>query len=110
MVIPSEGGRLIGFAESATGKIGFAMNTSGLEIRHEAVFDNFYNENFWKSKRIIVEKDGKWGAIGHELKNMGQIVIPFIYDSMAPFKDGMSFVSMNGENFYIDLNGNRIND
>lgn len=110
MVIPSEGGRLIGFAESATGKIGFAMNTSGLEIRHEAVFDNFYNENFWKSKRIIVEKDGKWGAIGHELKNMGQIVIPFIYDSMTPFKDGISLVSRNGEKFHIDLDGNRIND
>lgn len=110
MVIPSEGGRLIGFIDHATGKVGFAMNTSGLEIRYEAVFDNFYNENFWKSERIIVEKDGKWGAIGHELKNMGQIVIPFIYDSMTPFKDGISLVSLNGEKFYIDLNGNRVED
>lgn len=110
MIIPSEGGRLVGFVENSTGKIGFAMNTSGLEIRHEAVFDDFYNENFWKSERIIVRKDGKWGAIGHELKNMGQIVIPFIYDSMTPFKDGISLVSLNDEIFYIDLNGNRVED
>ncbi len=57
---------------------------------------------------MIVKKDGKWGALGTELGSLGDVMIPFLYDTMTPFKDGRARVSLNGESFYIDVDGNRL--
>ena len=34
--------------------------------------------------------------------------VPLIYDKMTPFKDGKSWVTLNGESFYIDEFGKRL--
>lgn len=109
-VIPSEGGLLIGFVDERIDKIGFLLNRSDYIILIEPIYDDVYNENFWRSKRIIVKKDGKWGALGATLEqeNFGKVCVPFIYDKMTPFKDGKSLVTLNGESFYIDEFGKRL--
>lgn len=109
-IIPSEGGYLIGFRDWNVGKVGFVFNSSDLPVFVEPVYDTFYNENFWKTDRIIVEKDGKWGAISCVLGCLGDVKVPFIYDSMEPFKDGKSWVSLDGESFYIDIDGVRLSE
>ena len=53
-IIPSEGGYLIGFRDWNVGKVGFVFNSSDLPVFVEPVYDTFYNENFWKTDRIIV--------------------------------------------------------
>ena len=110
MVIPSEGGRLVGYMDLTVGKIGFVFSRSDLPVYVEPVYDDFYNENFWETDRIIVKKDGKWGAISCELKSLGDVKVPFIYDSMRPFKSGKSLVSLGGESFYIDIDGARLSE
>ena len=107
-IIPSEGGYLIGFRDYNANKIGFVFSRSDLPVFQEAIYDDFYNENFWKTERMIVKKDGKWGALGTELGSLGNVMVPFLYDTMTPFKDGRARVSLNGESFYIDVDGNRL--
>lgn len=107
-IIPSEGGYLIGFRDYNADKIGFVLSRSDLPVFQEAIYEDFYNENFWKTKRIIVKKDGKWGALNTEPGSMGDVMIPFIYDTMTPFQNDRARVSLNGEVFYIDVDGNRL--
>lgn len=107
-VVPSEGGYYIGFIDLSVNKIGFVLNRSDYPVIVEPIYDDFYNQNFWISKRIIVKKDGKWGALGAEFENLGDVLVPFIYDKMTPFKDGKSWVTLNGESFYIDGFGKRL--
>ena len=84
-VIPSEGGLLIGFVDERIDKIGFLLNRSDYIILIEPVYDDVYNENFWRSKRIIVKKDGKWGALGATLEqeNFQVDVAPNIVTMLA---------------------------
>lgn len=107
-VVPSEGGYYVGFRDLRVDKIGFVFNSSDYPVVVEPIYEDFYNENFWVSKRIIVKKDGKWGALGAELGQLGDVLVPFIYDKMTPFKDGKSWVTLNGESFYIDGFGKRL--
>ena len=107
-IIPSEGGYLIGFRDHTVDKVGFVYSRSDLPVFIEPVYDTFYNENFWETDRIIVKKDGKWGAISCVLGELGDIKVPFIYDFMKPFKGGKSLVSLDGESFYIDIDGVRL--
>jgi len=53
---------------------------------------------------IWINKDGKWGY----MDKTGQTIIPFIYDDVVGFKDGKAAVKLNGENFFIDKKGTRI--
>ena len=107
-IVPSEGGYLIGFRDWTANKVGFVFNSNELIVYVEPIYDTFYNENFWKTDRIIVKKDGKWGAISCVLGELGDIKVPFIYDFMKPFKDGKALVTLNGKSFYIDTDGNRL--
>ena len=45
---------------------------------------------------------GKYGYID----NNGREVIPFIYDTMVPFKDGKTSVWRGSQNIWIDKYGN----
>jgi hypothetical protein len=49
-----------------------------------------------------VSKDGKYGAIDKK----GQVVIPFAYDKIGCFIDGLAPVLVNGKWGYIDKNDN----
>jgi len=47
---------------------------------------------------------GKWGFI----LPTGEVWIDFQLDSVESFSEGRAFVSKDGEEFYIDVYGNRI--
>lgn len=49
-------------------------------------------------------RGGKWGFID----NKGNVVIPAVYDMAQPFKGGFSMVSQNGQQFYINKKGQKI--
>lgn len=107
-IVPSEGGYLIGFRDWSVNKVGFVFNSNELIVYVEPIYDTFYNENFWKTDRIIVKKDGKWGAISCVLGELGAVKVPFIYDMMKPFVNGKALVTLDGKSFYIDIDGNRL--
>ena len=107
--IPHSGGLFIGFEQN--GKIGFAFNSSDLRVLIEPKFDNIYVENWYISdSMILVAINGKWGAVDSSLDTpiSKQPIIPCIYDSMEPFRNGKSKVVKNGRIFYIDIHGNEI--
>ena len=63
------------------------------------LFTNFYWETPQKTNNlVIVEKKGKWGAIDFidTSDTNGVYGIPFIYDSMEPFRGGKSNAVLNG--------------
>ena len=47
----------------------------------------------------------KWGFVD----KTGKEVVPCIYDNVRSFGEGIAEVKLNGEWFYIDKNGNRVN-
>ncbi len=49
-------------------------------------------------------RGGKWGFI--DIK--GKVVIPAVYDAVQPFKGGFSLVTQNGQQFYINRKGQKI--
>jgi hypothetical protein len=53
-----------------------------------------------------VKLHGKWGYLDHK----GDVAIPVIYDHAGNFKDGRAEVQMDGEQFYIDVNGRILNN
>lgn len=68
------------------------------------VFGNFYWENpKYTDNLVIVEKDGKWGAIDFvDTSNPNGIYgIPFIYDKMEPFDGGKSDAVLNGNRVVV---------
>ena len=53
----------------------------------------------------LVRLNGWWGYVD----KTGKEVIPFIYDDARYFnKDGKAKVKLNGETFFIDVKGNRV--
>ena len=49
-------------------------------------------------------KEGKYGYINKE----GKEVIPLKYDYIYPFENGKAKVELNGEEFYINTKGERV--
>ncbi|WP_294605764.1 WG repeat-containing protein [uncultured Bacteroides sp.] len=57
-------------------------------------------------KLVPTEENGKWGFLDAATSEK---VIPFIYDDARYFnKDGKAKVKLNGETFFIDMEGNRV--
>lgn len=48
-----------------------------------------------------VEKDGKWGLVNE----VGQVVIPLIYDDVGHFSEGLVYAKQNGKYGFIDKKG-----
>ena len=63
-------------------------------------------EYFFCEDLVRVKLYGKWGYLDHK----GDVVIPVIYDQAGNFKDGRAEVQMDGERFYIDVNGRILNN
>ena len=76
-----------------------------------AFFGNFSSSskedsiNMFSEELVSVCKDNKWGFIDKS----GREVIPTIYDDVEDFIDGKAKVTQNGETFYIDIAGKRLN-
>ena len=110
LVIPLKYGFLMPFYEGVASayqkKYGKAalINYNGKELT-DFIYD-FMNGCF--EGRVCVKLNGKYGFLDRD----GKIVIPIIYDwpndSPFLFKDGKAKVSLDGEIFFIDINGNRI--
>lgn len=94
-------------------KCGFITET-GKEIALE--YDNV--ENFHEGLAAVnigaevilscgfMLRGGKWGFID----TSGKIIIPIEYDSVRPFVNGKAGVELNGNYFYIDKTGKKLND
>ena len=63
-------------------------------------------EYYFCEDLVRVKLYGKWGYLNHE----GDVVIPVIYDQAGNFKDGRAEVQLDGERFYIDVNGRTLNN
>lgn len=62
-------------------------------------------ESFSESLASVMSLDEcKFGFIN----NKGETVIPFKFDDAGSFKNGRALVKLNGENFWIDKEGNRV--
>ena len=56
-------------------------------------------------KLVPTEYNGWWGYVD----KTGKEVIPFVYEDARYFnKDGKAKVKLNGETFFIDVKGNRV--
>ena len=53
-------------------------------------------ETGWK--RVLLIKPNKWGFIDDQ----GEIKIPFIYDFINPFEDGVAYVKNGNKNFFMN--------
>jgi hypothetical protein len=53
---------------------------------------------------FLAQKGGRCGF----LDTRGREAIPFIYDDATSFADGCAYVTRNGENYFIDGDGNRL--
>jgi hypothetical protein len=63
-------------------------------------------EYYFCDNLVRVKLHGKWGYLDHK----GDVAIPVIYDHAGNFKDGRAEVQMDGEQFYIDVNGRILNN
>ena len=74
------------------------------ELHSIAPFQFAWGDGF-SEKRLLVEKDGRYGYLDSSLK----LVIPCIYDwAEASFNDGTAAVRLNGKLFYIDKSGKKV--
>jgi len=76
------------------------------EIKKQAIVCQYCHRDLPKQEEIIksVKKNGKWGFTdGND-----NTVIPFIYDDVWFFEDGLAKVKLNNEQFYINKKGERV--
>lgn len=64
-------------------------------------FHSLFNENSLASLKDI---EGKWGAVNKE----GETILPFKYEQLRIFTEGVAAFSENGKFGYIDIHGNAI--
>lgn len=75
-------------------------------------FYNYYVSDIYKSYQIfndyslasIMDSQGKWGAVNKE----GDTIIPFNYEQLRTFNDGVAAFSKNGKFGFIDIHGNEV--
>lgn len=84
--------------------LGGYVNESGEEV----IAPQFKRLGYFKNGYTFVSQDidGKWGVFDIN----GNQITPLIYDDISSFTDGKAKVKLNGEEFYIDTNGNRIDE
>jgi hypothetical protein len=59
-------------------------------------------ETGWK--RILLNKPKKWGFIDDK----GEITIPFIYDFVNPFENGLAYAKIGSQEFFITIQNLRL--
>ena len=60
---------------------------------------------YWGNETKELYSGGKWGFVD----KTGKEVIPLIYNSAGDFRNGLAEVKLNGEKFYINKKGERVN-
>lgn len=81
------------------------INRQGVEVIPigKYSFDLFYSvKHFGKDEyKPEKQKDGKWGVID----KTGKVLIPFIYDEISEFTNGLARVKLNGKYGVLNING-----
>jgi Enoyl reductase domain of yeast-type FAS1 len=73
-----------------------------------SIFNGLYYYGYSKNESTKISANGIQWLVGICRSN-GKEVIPFIYDDARYFnKDGKAKVKLNGETFFIDVKGNRV--
>lgn len=75
-------------------------------------FYNFYVHDINKSYQLfndnslasLMNSEGKWGAVNKE----GKTILPFQYEELRVFTDGVAAFSKNGKFGFIDIHGNEV--
>ncbi|MDR7857459.1 WG repeat-containing protein [Tissierella sp.] len=78
----------------------------------DTIYSNFYVKNLYSEYKIfndntlasVQDSNGKWGAIDIS----GKTVLPFIYDNLRVFDEGVAAFSRDGKFGFIDINGNEV--
>ncbi len=60
-----------------------------------------FNDN---SLASIMNAEGKWGAVNKD----GKTILPFKYDNLKVFTDGVASFSRNGKYGFVDIHGNEV--
>ncbi len=87
------------------------INTSGKIVNNKR-FSNFFVKNIYSEYKVfndyslasVCDTDEKWGAIDIT----GKTVIPFKYESLRPFIEGVASFSKDGKYGFIDIYGNEV--
>lgn len=87
------------------------MDQSG-KLFNDLRFSNFYVKNVFTEYKIfndnslasIMNYDGKWGAID----KTGKTVLPFKYEKLRLFTEGLASFSRDGKFGFIDVYGNEV--
>ena len=87
------------------------MDRSGKFLSDE-IYSNFYVRNTYSEYKIfndntlasVQDPNGKWGAIDIN----GKTVLPFIYESLRIFNEGVTTFSRDGKFGFIDINGKEV--
>jgi hypothetical protein len=92
------------------GKYGFINYLGQIEIPpiyDDIIFDNEFSSIYLLSdyEPLAIRIKDKYGFINIK----GDVVVPLIYDKAEYFVDGKAKVRINGEEFYINKYGHRIN-
>lgn len=87
------------------------MDRSG-KLWDKIKFENFYVQNTYGEYRIFNDNslaslkdfNGKWGAINKK----GETVLPFKYERLKPFAEGVAGFERDGKFGFVDIYGNEI--
>lgn len=95
------------------GKLGYADKDGNVVIEPRFDFAGPFDQGMTgfcmgckpeKFQEYVEWTGGKWGFID----KTGKEVIPPVYDMVQPFKGGFSMVVQNGQRFYINRKGQRV--
>lgn len=75
-------------------------------------FYNYYVYDIYKSYQVfndnalasLMNADGKWGAVN----KAGETIIPFQYEALKAFTDGVAAFSKSGKWGFVDIHGNEV--
>lgn len=84
------------------GKVGYVDNNNRVVV--PLVYDELIHLAYEKEPTVYAKQNGKVGIISMDNK----IIIPFIYDEIDNYDNGQATVTLNGETFDINAQGNRI--
>jgi len=103
---PRDGRIVFTVADSYTGETKTGLMDENGVVLLLPTYDGFRylsDGTFFTNGRMIVQKEGKFGAIDRD----GNEVIPCTYDFLGGFSEGYCFAIKNGEGYFIDPEENR---
>ncbi len=98
---PKDGRIVFTVADSYTGQAKTGLMDEGGNVILAPIYDAFRYQSdgtFFTDGLMIVQKDGKFGALDKD----GAEKIPCVYDFLGGFSEGYCFAMKDGEGYFID--------